>query len=59
MVRGSGLNGLVSFNKSVKYKDEDLNILRPLLNLEKKDLIYISKKYLSFLLKIHLILMNI
>ena len=58
MVRGSGLNGLVSFNKSVKYKDEDLNILRPLLNLEKNDLINISKIVFKFLLKIHPILMR-
>jgi len=48
VVRGSGLNGLVSFNKSVKYKDEDLDILRPLLNLEKNDLINISKIVLNF-----------
>ena len=44
IVRGSGLNGLVSFNKNVKYKDQNLNILRPLLDLEKKDLLYISKE---------------
>jgi tRNA(Ile)-lysidine synthase len=48
VVRGSGLNGLVSFNKSVKYKNEDLNILRPLLNLEKNDLINISKIVFKF-----------
>ena len=51
VVRGSGLNGLVSFNKSVKYKDEDLNILRPLLNLEKNDLINISKIVFQFFIK--------
>jgi tRNA(Ile)-lysidine synthase len=51
VVRGSGLNGLISFNKSVKYKDEDLNILRPLLNLEKNDLINISKKVFNFFIK--------
>ena len=51
VVRGSGLNGLVSFNKSVKYKDEDLNILRPLLNLEKDDLINISKTVFKFFIK--------
>ena len=51
VVRGSGLNGLVSFNKSVKYKDEDLNILRPLLNLEKNDLINISKIVFKFFIK--------
>jgi len=51
VVRGSGLNGLVSFNKNVKYKDEDLNILRPLLNLEKNDLINISKVVFKFFIK--------
>ncbi|MDA8997204.1 tRNA lysidine(34) synthetase TilS [bacterium] len=51
VVRGSGLNGLVSFNKSVKYKDENLNILRPLLNLEKNDLINISKIVFKFFIK--------
>ena len=48
IVRGSGLKGLVSFNKNTKYRGQDLNILRPLLNLEKKDLIYISNKVFSF-----------
>ena len=51
IVRGSGLNGLVSFNKSVKYKNGDLNILRPLLNLEKNDLIDISKIVFKFFIK--------
>ena len=51
MVRGSGLNGLVSFNKKTKYKDQKLNILRPLLDVEKKDLIYITKKVFNFFIK--------
>ena len=51
MVRGSGLNGLISFNKKTKYKNENLNILRPLLNLEKKDLIYISREVFNFFIK--------
>jgi len=51
VVRGSGLNGLVSFNKSVKYKDENLIILRPLLNLEKNNLINISKIVFKFFIK--------
>jgi tRNA(Ile)-lysidine synthase len=51
VVRGSGLNGLVSFNKRVKYKNEDLNILRPLLDLEKNDLINISKIVFKFFIK--------
>jgi len=44
LLRGSGLNGLISLNKSVKYKDSDIKIIRPLLNIEKKNLIYLSKK---------------
>ena len=48
IVRGSGLNGLISFSKNTKYRDQDLNIIRPLLNLEKKDLLYISNEVFSF-----------
>ena len=48
IVRGSGLNGLISFNDNTKYRDQDLNIMRPLLNLEKKDLLYISNEVFSF-----------
>jgi len=51
MVRGSGLNGLISFSKNTKYRGQDLNIIRPLLNLEKKDLLYISDKVFSFFVK--------
>jgi len=51
MVRGSGLNGLISLNKKTKYKDQKLNILRPLLDVEKKDLIYIAKKVFNFFIK--------
>ena len=51
IVRGSGLNGLISFSKNTKYRNQDLNIIRPLLNLEKKDLIYIANRVLSFFVK--------
>ena len=51
LVRGSGLNGLISFNKKTKYKDQKLDIIRPLLDVEKKDLIYIAKKIFSFFIK--------
>jgi len=51
IVRGSGLNGLISFSKNTKYRGQDLNIIRPLLNLEKKDLLYISNKVFSFYVK--------
>ena len=43
MLRGSGLRGLVSFDKKTKDYN-DINIYRPLMNLEKKDLIYIADK---------------
>ena len=46
MLRGSGLKGLVSLDKVSKFKGK--NILRPLLNLKKEDLIYISKKVFNF-----------
>ena len=39
--RGSGLNGLVSFGE-ILNKDK-IKIIRPLLNFEKKDLIYLTK----------------
>ncbi len=48
MVRGSGLKGLISFDKNIKHEDKNLNILRPLLDVEKKDLLYISKKVFNF-----------
>ena len=51
MVRGSGLNGLISFNKNIKYRGQDLNIIRPLLDLEKKDLLYVSNEVFSFFVK--------
>ncbi|MDB9936679.1 tRNA lysidine(34) synthetase TilS [Candidatus Pelagibacter sp.] len=51
IVRGSGLNGLISFSKNTNYRDQDLIIMRPLLNLEKKDLLYISNKVFNFFVK--------
>ena len=42
LLRGSGLRGLVSLDEI--NSNNQLNILRPLISLEKKDLIYISKK---------------
>jgi tRNA(Ile)-lysidine synthase len=48
IARGSGLNGLISLNKDTENKDQNLNFLRPLLDFEKKDLIYISKKVFNF-----------
>ena len=51
IVRGSGLKGLISFNKKTKYKDQKLNITRPLLDVEKKDLIYVVQKVFNFFIK--------
>ena len=51
IARGSGLNGLISFSKNTKYRDQNLNIIRPLLNLEKKDLLYVSNEVFSFFVK--------
>ena len=51
LTRGSGLKGLISFNKRTKYKSENLNILRPLLDLNKEDLVFISKKVFKFYIK--------
>ena len=51
IVRGSGLKGLISFSKNTKYRGQDLHIVRPLLNLEKKDLLYISNTVFSFFVK--------
>jgi tRNA(Ile)-lysidine synthase len=51
IVRGSGLNGLISFNKNTKIRDQNINILRPLLDIEKKDLVYISKAVFNFFVK--------
>lgn len=42
ILRGSGLNGLISFNEKTQIKGIDL--IRPLLIFNKKDLIYISNK---------------
>ena len=43
MVRGSGLEGFVSLN-SISVKSKEFTIYRPLINLEKKDLEYISRR---------------
>ncbi len=40
--RGSGLNGLVSFSE--KTQRDKVNILRPLISYEKKNLIYVTTK---------------
>ena len=46
ILRGSGLKGLISLNK--KTHINNVNLLRPLLNQQKKDLIYIAKYVFNF-----------
>ena len=50
LLRGSGLKGLISFSNTkskVKF-DDKVFILRPLINIPKKDLAYISKNTFNF-----------
>ena len=47
MLRGSGLNGLISLN--IKSKISNKNLLRPLLNQKKKTYCIYLKKYLIFM----------
>ena len=42
ILRGSGLNGMVSFSK--KSKQRNINLIRPLLKFSKIDLKYVAKK---------------
>jgi tRNA(Ile)-lysidine synthase len=46
ILRGSGLNGLISLDK--KINRDGVNLIRPLINIDKKDLIYISKNIYGF-----------
>ena len=46
--RGSGLNGLLSFYEIEKIANGNIKILRPLINNNKKDLIYTAKKVFNF-----------
>ena len=45
ILRGSGLKGLVSLDQ--KTQNKNVNLIRPLLSFNKKDLIYISKYIFS------------
>ena len=51
LLRGSGLKGLTSFGKISKYKDNKFLILRPLINLEKNQLLYLSDKVFNFFIE--------
>ena len=48
LLRGSGLKGLTSLSEVTKYKQTNIELLRPLIKLEKKDLIYLSQKVFNF-----------
>ena len=51
LTRGSGLDGFVSFNTKILENFNNKLIIRPLINFEKKDLIYLTnnvfKKYVN------------
>jgi len=49
ILRGSGLNGLVSLD--IKNKVGNKNLLRPLLNENKENLMFLSKKVFNFYVK--------
>ncbi len=53
LIRGSGLKGLISFNKEkvVSYNNKSAVIMRPLLKLKKKNLIFLSNKIFQNYLK--------
>ena len=54
LLRGSGTEGLSSFSKienRFDHKNNKIRVFRPLLNLNKQDLIYISKKVFKFYIK--------
>ena len=48
ILRGSGLGGMVSFNSFKIKLNNNISICRPLLNLQKSELIYIAKKVFNF-----------
>ena len=50
LFRGSGLKGLSSLNVKRHSEDNILNLIRPLINIKKNELIYISKKVFKFYL---------
>ena len=42
ILRGSGLNGLISMD--IETKKNNINFIRPLINIDKSDLVYIASK---------------
>ena len=49
LLRGSGLKGLVSLEKKIKI--DEINLLRPLLDFKKNDLMFISNFVFKFFVK--------
>ena len=49
ILRGSGLNGLVSLDKKIQI--EKINLIRPVLNFDKNDLIYLSEYVFGWYIK--------
>ena len=49
MLRGSGLKGLISLDKKSKINGK--NLLRPLIDQKKEDLVYLSKHVFNFFVK--------
>ncbi len=50
LLRGSGLKGLSSFGEPI-LEVSDISILRPMVNFEKKQLVFISKKVFNFFIE--------
>ncbi len=48
LLRGSGLKGLVSFYNYRNLQRNNINIVRPLLDFSKEDLLYVTKKTFNF-----------
>ncbi len=48
LTRGSGLDGIVSFNSKITINEKGMLIVRPLINIEKEDLLYITKKVFGY-----------
>ena len=48
LLRGSGLKGLVSFHNYKNQQRNKINIVRPLLDFSKEDLLYVTKNTFNF-----------
>ncbi len=48
LLRGSGLKGLVSFYNYRNLQRNNINIVRPLLDFSREDLLYVTKKTFNF-----------